>query len=111
MLDAGVTIVLSTNARAYRPEQPLDEQRRLSETARFYNPCFDLSGLHTLYDIHNNEIENIGEALDIQVLNLGMLIPGGSQYFSDASHFSEQGEQLAADNIFDFLIINSLVKL
>lgn len=110
-LDAGLITLLCTNARAYRPEQSLEEQQRFSETARFYNPCFDINGLHKLYDLHNHEIENTGQALGIPVLNLGELVPGGSHYFSDASHFSKAGEQLTAEKIFEFLIKNGLVKL
>jgi lysophospholipase L1-like esterase len=48
--EAHVPLLLATNARAYRNDQPLKEQLRLSEQARHFNRCFDLSGLHTLYD-------------------------------------------------------------
>lgn len=104
-----VPVVLSTNARAYRPEQPLAEQQALSETARYYNPCFDLDGLHTLYDLHNEEIEAAAERFELPFIPLDEEIPGGRTYFVDASHFSDAGEQLAAERLHDFLVDSALI--
>lgn len=106
--DAGVPIVLATNARAYRPEQPLEEQMRLSAQARHFNPCFDLAGLNTLYDRHNGEILDVGRRLGVPVLPLHERIPGGREYFADASHFTLAGERLAAETIFAFLVRRGL---
>lgn len=106
---AGVPLLLATNARAYRAEQPLDEQMRLSEQARYFNPCFDLPGLNALYDRHNAEILDTGRRLDVPVLPLHERIPGGRQYFADASHFAPAGEGLAADTIFGFLVSDGLL--
>lgn len=101
---AGVDLVLATNARAYRAEQPLDVQMRLSEQARYFNPCFDLPGLNTLYDRHNSEIVQTARRMDVPVLRLDQRIPGGQRYFVDASHFTLAGEELAADEIYGFLL-------
>ncbi|AKU10732.1 hypothetical protein AzCIB_0827 [Azoarcus sp. CIB] len=106
--DAGVPLVLATNARAYRPEQPLEEQMRLSAQARYFNPCFDLAGLNALYDRHNGEILEVGRRLGVPVLPLHERIPGGREYFADASHFTLAGERLAADAIFAFLVRRGL---
>ncbi|WP_172642454.1 GDSL-type esterase/lipase family protein [Azoarcus sp. KH32C] len=106
---AGVPLLLATNARAYRPEQPLEEQMRLSEQARYFNACFDLAGLHTLYDRHNAEILETGRRLDVPVLPLHLQIPGGRRYFADSSHFTPDGERLAADAIFGFLVTGGLL--
>lgn len=106
--EAGVPLVLATNARAYRPEQPLDEQMRLSAQARYFNPCFDLPGLNALYDRHNGEILDAGRRFGVPVLPLHERIPGGREYFVDASHFTLAGEQLAADTIFAFLVRHGL---
>ncbi|NMG46090.1 hypothetical protein GPA22_20430 [Aromatoleum toluvorans] len=106
--DAGVTFVLATNARAYRPEQPLDEQMRLSAQARYFNPCFDLPGLNALYDRHNGEILDVGRHFGVPVLPLHERIPGGREYFVDASHFTPAGEHRAADTIFDYLVSRGL---
>ncbi|HJV27124.1 MAG TPA: GDSL-type esterase/lipase family protein [Aromatoleum sp.] len=102
--EAHVPLLLATNARAYRNDQPIEEQLRLSETARYFNRCFDLSGLHTLYDRHNAEILDAGRRFGVPVLPLHAQIPGGARYFADASHFSPDGERRAADTIFGFLI-------
>lgn len=106
--EAGVPLVLATNARAYRPEQPLDEQMRLSAQARYFNPCFDLPGLNALYDRHNGEILEVGRRFGVPALPLHERIPGGREFFADASHFTLAGEQLAADTIFAFLVRHGL---
>lgn len=105
---AGIPLLLATNARSYRPEQPREEQLELSETARFYNPCFDLEGLNALYDLHNSEIASAAEAHDAYLVPLGDLIPGGKLYFVDASHFSNAGEELAAHHLHQFLLAHIL---
>ncbi len=106
---AGVPLLLATNARAYRAEQPVEEQMRLSEQARYFNPCFDLPGLNALYDRHNAEIVDVGRRLGVPVLPLHERIPGGRRYFADASHFAPAGERLAADTIFAFLVSGDLL--
>lgn len=108
-LRSKVPFVFSTNARAYRPDQPLNEQQALSETARYYNPCFDLNGLHTLYDVHNAEIKSAAGRFGFPVVPLDQEIPGGRAYFVDASHFSNAGEQLAAERLRDFLVASKLI--
>lgn len=106
---AGVPVVLATNARAYRPEQPPDLQRRLSETARFYNPCFDVNGLHQLYDMHNREILLAAQRHGVHAIPLGSLVPGGPEHFVDASHFSQLGERVVAEHLHRFLVDQALV--
>ena len=93
---SGTLPLIARNARSYRPDQPLAEQQRLSATARFYNPCFDLEGLHELYERHNGVISGVAGGLGVPVLSLDEVIPGGDKYFSDASHFSSEGEQVVA---------------
>lgn len=99
----GTQPFVARNTRSYRPEQPLAEQLALSETARFYNPCFDLPGLHLLYDRHNDAIAAEAGALGVPVLPLDEVIPGGRAHFVDASHFSERGEQAVAEWLADAL--------
>lgn len=55
-------LALSTNARAYRRDQPIDEQLQLSRSARYFNGCFDLDSLHVLYDRHNAVIREVAAA-------------------------------------------------
>lgn len=106
---AGVPLLLATNARAYRAEQPVEEQMQLSAQARYFNPCFDLPGLNALYDRHNAEIIDVGQRLGVPVLPLHQRIPGGRRYFADASHFAPAGERLAAEAIFAFLVRGELL--
>lgn len=96
-------LVFATNARAYRPEQSLPDQLKFSETARYYNHCFDIAGLHQLYDRHNAAIRQAAQTHQIQVIALDVLVPGGTHYFADSSHFSFQGEILVADALYDFI--------
>ena len=110
VLDANTSLLLATNARASRPERPPDEQQRLSLIARFKTPCFDVAGLHALYDLHNAEIHNVGKRMGIPVLPLDERIPGGERYFDDSTHFSSEGEQLVADEIFGFLMAKKLIQ-
>lgn len=111
VLDSNTPLVIATNARAYRPEQPLQEQERLSFYSRnVHTPCFDIAGLHTLHDLHNAQMRDFGERLGIPILPLSERIPGGDRYFSDSIHFNRQGEQLVADEIFDFLIEKKLIR-
>lgn len=93
---ADVPLLVATNARAFREEMPLEKQMTLSETARYYNHCFDLAGLHRIYDLHNDLLANTVANLDYPVLRLDKKIPGGSKFFGDATHFSVIGSDYVA---------------
>lgn len=105
----GLPLLLATNARAYRRDQPLAEQMRLSTSARYYNRCFDLDGLHALYDRHNAEIRAVAEARRVPLVPLDELVPGGQRYFADSSHFSIAGEILVADALAGFILSRGLL--
>lgn len=94
---SGTSPLISRNARSYRRDQSLAEQQRLSATARFYNPCFNLDGLHALYERHNDVISEVASSLGVPVLPLDEVLPGGDKHFSDASHFSPLGEKIVAE--------------
>ena len=98
-----IAIALSTNARSYRPEQPAAVQERLATTARYYNPCFDVAGLHVLHARHNELIRQVGAEFGVPVVPIDSLVPGGSDYFVDSSHFNERGMQLVAKHYAEFL--------
>lgn len=101
-------LVVATNARAYRRDQPLDEQLALSATARYYNHCFDLNGLHEVVDRHNQLLREKAFARRLPVLDLAAIIPGGSRYFSDSTHFNEAGERFVAEALARFLLGNNI---
>ena len=94
---SGARLLMATNARSYQRNQPAAEQARLARTARFYNPCFDIDGLHTLYERHNALILQRAQAHGIAVARLHELVPGGDGYFVDASHFNAAGDARVAD--------------
>lgn len=106
---SGVTLLLATNARAYGPDQPRDVQLRLSAQARHYNPCFDLDGLNRLYERHTAAILDAARRHDVPVLPLHDRIPRDERFFVDATHFTAEGERLAADTILRFLLTEDLL--
>jgi lysophospholipase L1-like esterase len=99
-----LSIVVLRNARSYSREQTLDVQQRLSETARFYNPCFDINGLHTLYERHNELMSEVAALHRVPVLPLDKVLPSGPEYFADSSHFSERGERFVARWLADYVV-------
>jgi len=101
-------VVLLTNPRAFTRDLPLDEQLRVSVTARFYKPCFSLSALHDVYDAHNDVIRQTARRARVHLLEFDRIIPGGSTYFGDATHLSIKGEAFAAARLADFLIREGL---
>jgi lysophospholipase L1-like esterase len=109
--ELGVPLVFSTNAKAYRRDQPQQEQLRLSETDRYYTHCFDLEGLHVLYDRHNALIREVAAAQGIPLISLDETVPGGARYFADSHHFSAEGEVLVADALADFILARKLLPL
>lgn len=102
-------LLLATNARAYRPEQSLAEQQHLSQSARYYNPCFHIAGLHALYDRHNAVITEVARASGLGLIPVADRMPGGPRYFVDASHFNAAGEALLADLLVERLRQEGLV--
>ena len=113
VLASGTRLVLATNVKAFRREQPVREQERLLGAARFFTPCFDVAGLNALYDLHNAAIRHLGKRMNLPVLLLDQIIPGGERYFASSgflSHFSSEGDQLVADELFRFLQEQKLVR-
>lgn len=93
-------VLLATNARSYRPNQPVAVQEELAGTALYYNYCFSLAGLHRMHDRVNAVIEKVATTTGTDVVPLDRLVPGGAKYFADANHFTEQGERLVAETLF-----------
>ena len=97
---AGARVLLATNARSFRPEQPLELQRELAGSALYYNHCFSLAGLHRMHERVNGLIEQVAARSGAQIVLLDRLVPGGGRHFADASHFSPDGERLVADILY-----------
>ncbi|MEZ5529345.1 MAG: hypothetical protein R3E57_05370 [Porticoccaceae bacterium] len=95
-----IPMLVATNARSFRSDMPMQMQLALSETARYYNSCFDLAGLHKVYDRHNDILAERAQAYNFPVLKMDQLVPGGREYFGDATHFSVKGSDYVARLIF-----------
>jgi len=91
-----VPMTVLTNARSFRTDMPRDMQLKLSETAIYYNECFDLDGLHLIYDRHNQLIVAVAERNGFHAVDTMQFLPGGSRYFADATHFSIVGSDTVA---------------
>lgn len=102
--DRNIRLVLSTNARNYRPDQAPEVQQERAQTARFYNPCFDVNGLNTLYQRHNDVIDEVGAKYGVPVLHVGDRVPGEPTYFRDSVHFSTEGKALVAQIFAEYAV-------
>lgn len=103
-------VLLSTNARSFRRDMPRDEQMALSTTARFYNSCFDLDGLHDVYDAHNAIIDKVATAQHVPLVPMDTMMPPGRAYFSDGNHFTPKGEIYAARIFAKYLEQYEMIK-
>ena len=91
--------LVGLNARSFRAHMPASQQASLSQTARYYLPCFSVSGLHQVYDTHNEILRATAANANIPVFDLMAHLPGGSEYFGDATHFSDKGTDVVAQLI------------
>jgi ABC-type sugar transport system substrate-binding protein len=66
-------------------------------------PCFTLDGTHRLFDRHNDVLKAEAATAKVPVIELDRLIPGGSRYFVDATHFTDDGEEVAAEAMAEFI--------
>ncbi len=96
-------VLVVGNARAFRRDMSFEQQEELSETARYYKSCFDTDGLHTLFDDHNRIIQQTADNYGLPYFNLQDELPGGSELFGDATHFSVDGTRRAAMIITEYL--------
>ncbi len=92
----GAQVMLATNTRSYRPEQPLAVQEKLAQSARSFYPCFDVTGLNHLYRQHTDVMRAVAGERGVPLIRLDEMIPGGPQYFDDSTHFNDRGNQLTA---------------
>ena len=100
----GKPVLVVGNAWAFRRDMPYEQQQSLSETARYYKSCFDTVGLHELFERHNAIIRDQSLAHGLHYFDLQQELPGGSEWFGDATHFSIKGSQRAAAIIARYLL-------
>lgn len=95
-------IILAENLSSFRPEQPLQLQNKLAESALYYTPCLSVLQFSEVFKQYNQVLENVSKQYDdVHYLTLSDKVPGGRQYFTDSVHFSFAGEQLMADALLD----------
>jgi len=106
-----IPLMTLASAKAFRREMVQSEQVRLSETAIYYNHCFDLDELYEVYDQHNEQLIEASRDRGFPTLRLDRLVPGGDKYFGDATHFTAQGTDYVASLVADEIIrLNLLGK-
>jgi len=106
---AHVPMLVLTNARAFQRDMPAAQQEALSETARYYNACFDLAGLHDVFDRHNDLLIEAATRQGVPALRFDRQMPGGPDNFGDATHFSIAGTDRAAALIEQAIIDKQLL--
>ena len=106
----GITAVLVTVSRAYVNVNVSRGQRaKLAETALYYYPCLNLSGIIEVGKIFNNQIRQIAKKRNLLLVDLENDMPGGREYFVDASHFTLKGAKFVATTLTDVLTSELLV--
>jgi lysophospholipase L1-like esterase len=103
-----ITLLMSTNARSFSRAQPPAVQERLAQSARYYVNCFDLEGMHRLYETHNQLIVEVARENGVAVLDLASTVPAEERLFADAVHFTEEGERLVAGQIAERLLADGI---
>lgn len=96
-------LVFVGSAYAYRPDMQRSMLERLSATARYYAPCFDVDGLMSLQAERNARLRKVALTHGAEYLDMSEIVPGGRRYFGDAAHFTPRGEALAAAGLIDRL--------
>lgn len=99
----GEPLIVATVARSFRREQPTQTQQALSAQIRRLLPCFTLDGMHRLFERHNEVLKAEAAAAKVPVIELDKIIPGGSRYFSNTTHFADEGEEAAAEALAEFI--------
>lgn len=100
---AGITPVLLTVARAFKPGDGA-AGRKMATTALFYNYCLDYDSLNEAGSMFNQVIADVGAAQGVKVIDLGQAMPSGPALFVDAAHFTRAGEEFSAELIYRELV-------
>jgi lysophospholipase L1-like esterase/acyl carrier protein len=105
---AGITPVLVTVARAFKPGDGA-AGKRLAATALFYNHCLDYDGLIQAGAMFNHAIADVAARRGAALVDLGALMPSGPRHFVDAAHFTREGEELSSELIYRQLMSNTAI--
>jgi len=100
---AGITPVLLTVARAFKPGDG-ESGKRMAATALYYNPCLDYDGINEAGRMFNRIIADVATRHETALVDLDALIPSGPRHFVDAAHFTRAGEELSSELIYRKLV-------
>lgn len=105
---AGITPVLLTVARAFKPDDG-EDGRRMASTALFYNHCLDYDGLNQAGSMFNRTIAAVASRHGTPLVDLGAQMPSGPRHFVDAAHFTREGEEFSSELIYRKLVDDTAV--
>jgi lysophospholipase L1-like esterase len=95
-----IELIIVSSLKSYRREMPVALQEQLTATARYYNGCFDIEGLHSMTERLNDVQMDVARSRGLRFIDLRDKVPGGSRYFADANHLTVEGERLVARSLF-----------
>ncbi|WNO60674.1 SGNH/GDSL hydrolase family protein [Rheinheimera sp. MMS21-TC3] len=85
------------NLSSFRPEQPVQLQRQLAETALYYTPCLSVQQFSYVFEQYNQTLQQVADEFNhVQYVSLSDKVAGGRDNFTDSVHFSAKGEQVMA---------------
>ncbi len=90
-------LAFGTFAIRWRPDQPLEERKRLSRGASDLIPGLSLSGIEKALAAYNEAIERVARDSDAALIPVAAELSGHEEYFGDVVHHSSRGsEKMAA---------------
>lgn len=96
----GIEPILTTNARSY-VNVDQEKQAGLAASSLYYYRCLNLQGIIEVGEMYNQMITEVARKQDVQLIDLGAVMPGGKEYFVDGGHFTFKGEKFVAQTIYD----------
>lgn len=79
-------------------------------TCRKDGKYYDLGSLKYGLDIFNQATKQVAQENNVMFVNLDNSIPKNLSYFLDSLHYTEKGNQLVADTLFNYLVANNVIK-
>ena len=99
LADAGIKFMLATFVNPYKNTDPV-QRAKLDEKALEENFCSGVDGMFEEGNLLNDIIRSFARSRMVPLIDLESAMPGGSEYFTDSSHFTLKGERFAADFIY-----------
>jgi hypothetical protein len=109
-----VKLVLATQPFLYRKELDQEELNSLwlsKANCSVQNTYPNVASMENGMNLFNAVTERIAKQHHVPMIDLEAEIPKTKQYFLDDCHYTEEGNALVANVIFDFLIQNVMLAL